>query len=137
MALRFGGDLSGGGGCLQRAKIKTPRSLRDAAVEQDQTEQENEAAEREIDRNFPRGRLAISAAPNSDKQESRNQRQLVEGVKEEQIDRCESAKGAARDQKKTGVKSVFMLRDFAGEPDRAKRHDGRQQQHDEAEAIRA
>ena len=56
---------------------------------------------------FHAAALPISAAPNSDEQKCRNQRELVKGVKEEEIDRRESANGAARDEKKAGVKGIF------------------------------
>ena len=96
-----------GSGRLQRANIETPRCLGHAAVEQDQTEQENEAAKREINCDFPRSSNAISTAPNPDEQKRRNQRQFVKGVKEEEVNRCESANGTARDQQKAGVKARF------------------------------
>ena len=83
---------------LQRAQIKTSRSDRHAAIEQDQTEEQNKAAEREINRHFPGGGVAVAAAPDSDKQKRRDQRQLVKHVEEKHIERRESANRAARDE---------------------------------------
>ena len=100
MALRIGGDLAGGSSCLQCANIETARRVGHAVIEQDQTEQENEAAERQINRDFPRRGDAISAAPNSDEQKCRNQREFVKGVKEEEIDRRESAERAAGNRRR-------------------------------------
>ena len=63
VVLRIGGDLTGSGGCLQSAKIKTPRGFGQTAVEQDQAEQQNEAADREVDRDFPRRGIADFRCP--------------------------------------------------------------------------
>ena len=81
---------------LQGAEIKTARGLRHAAIKHDQAEQQNEASGRQIDRDFPGGGLPVAASPDSDEQKSRDQRELVKGVEEKEIERSERAHRAAR-----------------------------------------
>ena len=66
-----------------------------AAIKQDQAEEQNETAEREIDRDLPGRGEAIARAPDADEQKGRNERELVKGVEEEQIERSERADRAA------------------------------------------
>src|SRR5262249_2198532 len=86
MSLRIRRDLAHCGCSLQHANIKTTRGEREALVKQDQAEQQNKAANGQIDCDFPSCCDAISAAPNSDQQKCGDQRKLVKGVKEKQID---------------------------------------------------
>ena len=125
------------GRCLQSAKIKTARGLRHAAIEHDQAEQQNETAEREIDRDFPGGGVPIAAPQIPMSRNVGMKRELVKGVEEKQIERSECADGAAGNEEQAGVESVFVLRDFAGEPDRGERDDRGQQQHDQTQTIDA
>ena len=106
------GIWPGGRRGLQRAQIEAARRFRHAAVKQDQAEQQNETAGREIDRDLPRGGEAIAAPPDSDEEKSRDERQLVEGVEEKQIERSERAQRARRDEEQAGVERVLMLRRF-------------------------
>ena len=66
MALRIRRDLTQGGCGFQRADIKATRFNWNALIKQNQTDQQNEASNREIDRDLPGGRGPISAAPDSD-----------------------------------------------------------------------
>ncbi len=135
VALRLRGDHPERGRFLQCAEVKAARSLRHAAVKHDQAKQKNETPGREIDRDFPGGGLPIAAAPDSDEEKSRDERQLVEGVEEKEIERSECAHGAAGNEEKAGVKRIFVLGDFAREPDGRERHDRGQQHHHQAQAI--
>jgi hypothetical protein len=51
-------------------------------IKQDQAQQQNKTANSQIDGDFPRRRDAISAAPDSDQQESGNECELMKRVKE-------------------------------------------------------
>src|SRR5205814_6745633 len=66
MALRIRRDLTEGGSGFQRADIEATRFNWNALIKQDQTDQQDEASNREIDRDLPRGRGPIPAAPDSD-----------------------------------------------------------------------
>ena len=94
---------------LQSAQVETAQFSRDAAVEQDQAEEQNEAAEPEIDRDLPGRGGAVARAPDADEQKSRDQRQLVEGVEEKQIERSKGADRAARDEEEAGVKEPLAI----------------------------
>ena len=136
VALRVGAG-SVAAAVLQRAEIKGARGLGHAAIKHDQAEQQNETAGREIDRDFPRRGLPVAAAPDSDEQKSRDQRELVKGVEEKEIERSECADGAAGNEEEAGVEGVFVLRDFAGEPDGRERDDRGEEQHHQAQTIDA
>ena len=58
---------------------------------------------REIDRDLPGRGVAIAGAPDADEQKSRDQRELVEGVEEKEIERSEGADRAGRDEEQAGV----------------------------------
>src|SRR6266404_4287587 len=101
---------------LQFANIERSLRRRRALIKQDQRDEQNETAEREINCDFPRRANAISRSPNSDEQKRRDQRELVESVEEKQIDRCESANGACGNEKEAGVKRALAVIDLTGEP---------------------
>ena len=61
---------------------KAARRDWNALIKQDQTDEQNETSEREIDGDLPRGRAPIPAAPDSDQQKSRDEREFMERVKE-------------------------------------------------------
>ena len=126
-----------GGQLLQFANVECARVDRNALIKHDQAEQENETSGREIDRDFPGRGLPVAGPPDSDEQKSRDQRELVKGVEEKQIERSECSHGAAGNEEKAGVEGVLVLRDFTGEPDRGQGHDRGQQHHDQAQAIEA
>src|SRR4029077_6592809 len=116
---------------------EAPHAGRQTLVEKNQADQQNKTANGEIDRDFPGRAGAVAGSPNSDEQKRRNQRQLVEGVKEKQIDRTESADRAGRNKEETGVKRIFVVVDLPGEPDRGDGHDGGEQKHEQAQAVHA
>ena len=62
-----------------------------AEIEADQADQEYEAAKGEINRNLPCRRLPVARPPDSDEKKGRNERQLMEHVKEEGVNRCEGS----------------------------------------------
>ena len=82
MALRFRTDLPRHGRSLQRANVEAARRDWNALIKEDQTDEQNETSEREIDRDLPRSRAPVPAAPDSDQQKSRDEREFVERVKE-------------------------------------------------------
>src|SRR5204863_6283488 len=109
--------------------VKTARALRYAPIKHDQAKQKDRTPRREIDGNFPGCSLPVTGSPDSDEQESRNQCELVKGVKEKEIERSERSHRAACDEEKAGIESVFALRDLGGEPDGRKGHNRGQQYH--------
>ncbi len=76
------GNLARGRRGLECAEIEAARRFRHAAIKQDQAQEENEAAGREIDRDLPRRGEAIPASPNSDEEKCRDEREFVKGVEE-------------------------------------------------------
>ncbi len=120
---------------MQFSNIESAGSDGETLIEQDQPKQENETAEREINRDLPGRGAAISTAPDSDKQERRDESQFVEGVEEKQIKRSEGTDRAAGDEKQTGIERFFMFLDLTRKPNCRDRDDRRQQHHDQAQAI--
>ena len=135
--LRIGGKLPRRDGGLQIANVETARFGRNALIKQDQSKQQNETAEREIDRDLPGGGDTVAAAPNSDQQKCRDERELVKRVKEKEIERSERADGAGGDKQEAGIKRVLIFVDLAGEPNGRQRDDRGQQNHDQTQAIDA
>src|SRR6185369_2715564 len=101
----------------------------------DEAEQQNETADREIDRDLPRRSEAILATPDPDQQECGNEREFVKSVKEKQINRSKCADRPSGNQEKTGVECIFVLIDLAGEPNGGQRYDCREQHHNEAQTV--
>src|SRR5207302_4119000 len=101
VALGINGDCWGR--LLQGSEIKTARGLRHAAIKHDQTKQKDETSGRQIDRNFPCRGLPVAGPPDSDEQESGNQRELVKGVEEKEIERSECPHGAASNKKEASI----------------------------------
>jgi len=122
---------------LQCAHVEGARASWNALVQQNQPQKQNKTPDREIDRDLPRRGRAIAASPNTDKQKSWDERELVEGVKEKQVQGRKSADCSARDKKEAGVKRSLVMVDLIGEPDRCQRDDRRQQQHDQAKAVQS
>ena len=77
---------TGDGELIQFPEIKGTMTRGDADVEGDQADQQDEAAESEIDRRLPGGGLAVARSPDTDHQEGRDQGQFVEGVEEEDVE---------------------------------------------------
>src|SRR5438067_1649785 len=71
---------------LQMSDIETALRGRKTLIKKDESDQQNETAEREVDGDFPCRTNTISSSPNSDKQECRNERELMKSVKEKQVD---------------------------------------------------
>ena len=122
---------------MQGAQIKAAQIRRHTAVEQDQSKQQNETAEREINRHFPRGSETVARSPNTNEQKRRDERELVKCVEEKQIERRERAHRSGRDEKQARVKCVSMLRDLAGEPDGGESNERGEEQHHQAQSIDA
>src|SRR6266852_761172 len=82
MTLRVCRDLTEAGSSLQRANVKTACSDGKALIKENQAEQQNEAANCQVDRNLPRCRDTISAPPDPDQQKCGDQRELMKRIKE-------------------------------------------------------
>src|SRR4029077_4191255 len=82
MTLRVRRDLTEAGGSLQRANVKSACRHRKALIKENKAEQENEAANCQVDSNLPRCRDTISAAPDPDQQKCGDQRELMKRIKE-------------------------------------------------------
>ena len=121
----------------KHAQIKAARGFGHAAVEKDEPEEQDEAPGREIDRDLPGGGVAVSAAPDSDEEERRDERELVEGVEEKQIERSEGAERAGRDEQEAGVKGVLVLAIFPVNQTAASVTIAVKQDHHQAEAVEA
>ncbi len=75
---------------------------REAEVEANEAEQENETPDREVDRDFPRRCLPVAGAPDADEQEGRDERQFMKRIEEEEIERGKRAHGAGGDKEEAG-----------------------------------
>src|SRR5262249_16891903 len=106
-------------------------------VKQDQPNQQNETANRKINRNFPGRPDAVAGSPNSDEEKRRDQRELVKRVKEKEINRGEGADCAGGNQKEKGVKRVLVVINLIGEPNRRGGNERGEQEHEQAQAIHA
>ena len=135
--LRSGGDGSAGREFLEVDEVESAQRFRHGEVEIEQADEQDEAAEPEIDRNFPRRRVPLAAAPNTDEQEGRDEREFVEGVEEEEIDRGKRARGSGGDEEQARVVERLTLFDLRRDPDRGERDDAGEQQHEHAEAVHA
>ena len=119
-------------------EVKRAVQRRKADVQADQSDEQDDAPDREINRDLPGGSLAVFAvAPDADQQKGGDQRQLVERVEEKQVKRDERADGSRRDEQEATVKRVFALFDFGCYPDGAERHHRSQQQHHQAQPVEA
>ena len=106
-------------------------------VKADQADQENDAADRQINGDFPGGALPIARSPDPDHEEGGNQRQFVKRVKEEQIERSKCSGGSGSDQEDTGVISVLSIVHLRRQPNRGELHDGGQEQECCAQTVDA
>src|SRR6059058_4238900 len=66
MTLRVRRNLTEAGGSLQRANVKAARRVWKTLIKHNQAEQQNEAANGQINSDLPRCRDTISAAPDPD-----------------------------------------------------------------------
>src|SRR5438105_9269787 len=106
------------GARFQLRDVERLRALWQTLIEQDQSEQENETSHCQVDRDLPCGGNPVAASPDPNEQKCRDQRELVERIKEKEIERSKRADCSGRNQQQAGVKRVFVAIDFAGEPDR-------------------
>ena len=86
---------------------------------------------------FQAAACRLPRSPDPDEQKCGDQRELVKGVEEKEIERSECSHGAGGNQQEAGVEGVFVLGDFAGEPDGRERYDRREEHHHQAQAIDA
>ena len=118
-----------------RPEVERPHTLGLDEIETDQPQEENKAAEGEVDRGFPSRRLPVARAPDSDQQKRRDEGQLMEHVEEKEIDRGERPDAARRDEQERGVEPVGVFFRRAGHRHRGDRHERGQQQHDQAQPV--
>ncbi len=82
-------------------------------VKRDEADQRDERADAQIQRNLERRVVLLFAAtPDANHDESRHQREFVQEIKEEQIQRCERTKDAAGHHEQQDVKFLFARLDF-------------------------
>jgi hypothetical protein len=122
---------------LKKADIERAQLGWNSQPEPDQPEQQDEAAESEIDGHFPSDALAFARSPDTDEQKGRNEGEFVEGVEEEKIDRSERANRAGRDEKQARIEHTGELFDFRRDPDGGEGDECGKKDKDEAESIRA
>src|SRR5450432_1907204 len=137
LVLRAQGNAATRGRRLQRAQIEAAQLWRHAAVEQDQSEQQHEAAETEIDRHFPSRGEPVARSPDADQKKSRDQRELMKSVEKKQIERSEGADRAAREKEETSVEQGLGFFDRRRKPDSAEQDERGEKKHDETEPIGA
>ena len=112
----------------------------DAEIERQQTDEQNEAAEGEVDGDLPGGGDPVAGTPDADKKEGRDERQFVERVKEEEIQRGERARGPCDDEHQARVVEARIPLQFLRmrrNPHSGQGHNGGEEQHDEAQAVHA
>ncbi len=61
----------------------------------------------------------------------------MKGVEEKQVERSESADGAAGNQEQAGVERVFVMLDFTGKPDGSEQDNRAKQDHEKTESVHA
>ncbi len=97
--------------------------------------EQNQRPKSQIDRNLPSNPPAVTTAKDADHQESRDQRQLVEGVEEKKIGRNEGTDRAGGDQQRGTVVKLFTAdRSFSGKHG-CKRHNHREDHHHQAHPV--
>ena len=107
-------------------------------VERDEPDQRDERPDAEVQRDLERGVvLLLAPAPDANHDEGRHQRQLMEEVEEEQVQRGESAEDAARHHQQQDVKLLLALLDFPGDTGRRECDDGAHQDQAHVDAVHA
>jgi hypothetical protein len=61
----------------------------------------------------------------------------VKGVEEKQVERSESADGAAGNEEQASIERVLVMLDFSGKPDRGEEDDRAEQDHEKTKSIHA
>ena len=136
LVLRVGRDATIGGGGLQRAKIKTAQGGRHAAIEQDQPEEQNEAAESKINSQCP-GRRGPAAEQIPMRRKVGIKGKLVKRAERKGRARSELADCPARNEEQTGVEERLRFLDRRAGASGAKQDEGGQKKHDQTEPIGA
>ena len=134
---RGGIDGAGSGEGLQLGNVESALREGKAFVEADQPEEQDETADCEVNGDFPRRRLAFAGTPDADEQEGRDERELMEGVEKEEVERSERAVSAGRDEKKARIKLLLHFLNRRRDPDRGERDERGQQQKDQTQSIRS
>jgi len=107
-------------------------------VERDQPHQGEERAEAQVERDLEGGVvLLLAAAPDADHDERRHQRQLMEEVEAEEIERGKGAENAAGHDQQQEVELFFALPDFPGDAGRGEGHERPHQDQADVDAIHA
>ena len=107
-------------------------------IKRDQSHQRDERADAQVKRDLERGVvLLFAAAPDADHDERRHQRQFVEKVEEEQVERRERAEDAARHDQQQNVKLLLALLDLPRDTGRGERHDRAHQDQADIDAVHA
>ena len=125
-----GGENAGVAELLEEADVEGAQSFGHGEPESDQSEQEDEAAEGEIDGDFPGDALAFARTPDADEEEGRDEGEFVEGVEEEEVDRGEGADGSGRNEKQARVEHAGGFFDLRCDPDSGEGDErGEEEQH--------
>ena len=98
-------------GARELHHVEGARAFGDGEVEVGEADEEDDAAEREVDGDFPRRSLPLAISPNADEQEGGDEGQLVEGVEEEKVLRRKRARRARGDEEDTGIEKIRALLD--------------------------
>ena len=117
--------------------VKSAIALRQAQVETNQPDQQNEAAEGQVGRHFPGGGLPVARSPDADQQECRDERQLMEHVKEKCVDRGKRADGPRGDEEQARIEPVSVLRRRPRDTNRRQRDRRRHEENGHAQSIRS
>ena len=107
-------------------------------VKRDQSDQRDERANAEVERDLEGGVvLLFAAAPDADHDERRHQRELVEEVKKEQVERRKRAEDSARHDQQQDVKLFLPFFDLPGYTRGGERNDGPHQHQPHVDTIHA
>ncbi len=104
---RAGLGGTGRGQLRDAPHVKSAIALRQAQVEAKQTDQKNEAAKGQVGRHFPGGGLAVARSPDADQQECRDERELMEHVKEKCVEGGKSADRPGGDEEQDWHRTSF------------------------------
>ncbi len=107
-------------------------------IKRDQAHQGEQRADAEIKRDLEGGVvLLLAPAPDADHDERGHQRQFVEEIEEEQVQRRERAEDAAGHHQQQDVKLLFALLDFPGNTGGGKGNNGPHQHQPDVDAVHA
>ena len=107
-------------------------------VKRDQADQRDERADAQVKRDLERRViLPFAAAPDADHDERRHQREFVQEIKEEQVERRERAEDAAAHHQQQDVKFLFARLDFPRAARGREGDDGAHQNQADVQAVHA